>query len=121
MSVRLLEECKELAKAKEYLLYLREALQHELEISQIAKVDGWTLISKMEGAERVSKALLKHKAFVEPPCPTRPRPPTTTSRAAAARATATGPPSARCPCRPPLGNNLLCYELRLMFIIVPSK
>ena len=63
---RLLEERTQLSKIGVYLNFLDGALQHELEIAQIAKKDGWALVAKMEGADRVSKDLLKRKAFVEP-------------------------------------------------------
>ena len=63
---RLLEERSQLSKIGVYLNFLDHAIQHELEITQIAKKDGWALVAEMEGADRVSKDLLKRKAFVKP-------------------------------------------------------
>ena len=49
-----------------YLNFLKGALQHKLEIAQIAKKDGWLLVANMEDADSFSKDLLKRKAFVKP-------------------------------------------------------
>ena len=55
-----------MVRMRDYLHFLQEATAHEMEMTNVAKVDSWKMVAKIEGDDRLSSRTRRRRKYLLP-------------------------------------------------------